>query len=81
MVRQEIKIGLYNGIKISNEMEYSLLQFVDDTIMIWGGSIATLWALKALFRGFEMVSGLKINMTKNKLFGIGMAAYDLEVSS
>ncbi|XP_058783484.1 uncharacterized protein LOC131658170 [Vicia villosa] len=81
MVRQVIHGGLYNGFKISNKVEYSLLQFAYDTILIEDGSSTNMWALKALVRGFEMVSGLRINMSKSKLNGIGMSSYDLEASS
>lgn len=49
--------------------------------MIGDGSMSNLWDLKALFRGFEMISGLKINMGKSKLYGIGLEAYVLDVSS
>lgn len=31
-----------------------------------------LWTLKALFRGFEMVSGLKVNFCKSCLMGINV---------
>lgn len=34
MVRQAIHGDMYNGLKISNRVEYSLLQFADDTILI-----------------------------------------------
>ncbi|XP_058726932.1 uncharacterized protein LOC131598334 [Vicia villosa] len=81
LVRREVNRGSYNGFRISEEVEYTLLHFADDTLMIGDGSLDNLWALKAIFRGFEMVSGLKINFSKSKLYGIGMREYDLEASS
>ncbi|XP_058788489.1 uncharacterized protein LOC131662655 [Vicia villosa] len=55
LVREASSRGWYKGFRISNEVEYSLLQFADDTIMIGDGSTSNLWTLKAIFRGFEMV--------------------------
>jgi len=34
--------------------------------------VENLWALKALLRGFEMVSGLKINFFKSSLIGVNV---------
>jgi hypothetical protein len=39
----------------------SLLQYADDTLCIGEASVENLWALKAVLRGFEMASGLKVN--------------------
>lgn len=80
MVKQAVAGGLYEGFNISNNVEYSLLHLADDTLMIGDGSMSNLWALKALFRGFEMMPRLKIYLGKSKLYGIGMESYDLEAS-
>lgn len=56
------------------------LQFVDDTILFSDGSWSNLWTIKALMRGFEMVSGLSINFHKSKLYGVGNSTACLEAS-
>lgn len=40
-----------------------------------------MWAMKALLRGFEMVSGLRINLNKIKIYGIFISSYFMEVTS
>lgn len=48
MVRQTIYGGLYNKFKLTNIVEYNLLQFADDTILFGDGSWSNQWVLKAL---------------------------------
>lgn len=40
-----------------------------------------LWAMKATFRGFDMAYGLRINMWKSKLYGIGTDNHFLQEAS
>ncbi|MCI13369.1 LINE-1 reverse transcriptase like, partial [Trifolium medium] len=42
-------------------MPISILQYADDTLCIGETSVENLRALKAVLRGFEMASGLKVN--------------------
>jgi len=54
--------NLFKGFKIKNdEIGVSHLQYADDTLCIREPSVGNLWTLKALLRGFEMASGLKVN--------------------
>lgn len=46
-------------------MVISHIQYANDTICIGKATIENLWTLKALLRGFEMVSGLKVNFFKS----------------
>ena len=59
----------------------SHLQYADDTLCIGEASIENLWTLKALLRGFEMVSGLKVNFHKSCLMGVNISANYLEMAS
>jgi hypothetical protein len=36
------------------------------------GCWENIWTIQSLLRGFELVSGLKINFVKSKLFGINV---------
>lgn len=47
-------------------------QFADDTILVGEGSWQNLWTIEPILRGFEMVSGLRINLCKSKTYGIGV---------
>lgn len=54
MTRKSVSNGFYNSFQLSNEVEYNLLQFADDTILFGDGSWKNIWTIKALMRGFEM---------------------------
>ena len=47
----------------------NILQYADDTIFVGDSSWDNVIVLKAMLRGFEMVSGLKINFAKSH-FGV-----------
>jgi hypothetical protein len=59
----------------------SHLQYADDTLCIGEASIENLWTLKALLRGFEMVSGLKVNFHKSCLMGVNVSTGFLGMAS
>lgn len=61
VVRRDVSLDMLKGFKVNDEVSYSLLQFVDDTVLVCDGSWSNLWALKSILRGFEMASDLKIN--------------------
>ncbi|PNX90003.1 ribonuclease H, partial [Trifolium pratense] len=72
MIRKAVDIGKFKGFKINVNLQFSLLQFADDTIIMGEDSWENFWTIKSLLRGFELVSGLKINFVKSKLFGINI---------
>ncbi|XP_058751349.1 uncharacterized protein LOC131624425 [Vicia villosa] len=71
MVRQASLEDFYKGFQLTSDVEYNLLQFADDTILFGEGTWENLCSLKVLFRGFELVSGLRINLAKTKLYAVG----------
>ncbi|MCI12496.1 LINE-1 reverse transcriptase like [Trifolium medium] len=62
-------------------MPVSILQYADDTLCIGEASVENLWALKAVLRGFEMVSGLKVNFWKSYVMGINVSEEFLSLAS
>jgi len=65
LVRQAIKINLLLGVKIgSKEVDVSFLQYADDTFFFCEDSWSNVVSMKAILRGFEIASGLKINFHK-----------------
>ncbi|CAI8616877.1 unnamed protein product [Vicia faba] len=72
LLSKAITCGLYKGFRLSNSVEFHMLQFADDTIIIGEGSWSNLWSIKAVLRGFELVSGLNINFSKSCLVGINL---------
>jgi hypothetical protein len=50
-----------------DELPVSILQYADNTLCVGEATVDNLWTLKAILRGFEMVSGLKVNFLKRGL--------------
>jgi hypothetical protein len=66
-------LGLFKGFSITNGgPSISHLQYADDTICIGEASVTNLWSLKAILRGFERASGLRVNFWKSSLMGINV---------
>jgi len=73
LVRQAVKANLLSGLRIGRkEVEISILQFADDTLFFCKDSFSNVVTLKAILRGFEIASGLKINFQKSKIAGINV---------
>ncbi|XP_058774301.1 F-box/kelch-repeat protein At3g23880-like [Vicia villosa] len=72
MIRKAINNGDFHAFKANEEEEISLLQFADDTLIIGEGDTSNLWSIKAMLRGFEVMSGLRINFNKSNIYGINV---------
>lgn len=72
MVKKIVQIGSFERFKVFNNQQYSLLQFVDDTILIGKGNWENLWSIKTIFRSFELVSVLRVNFSKSNLIGFNL---------
>ena len=44
----------------------NILQYADDIVFVGEATWDNVWVLKAMLRGYEMVSGLKINYAKSQ---------------
>ncbi|XP_058783223.1 uncharacterized protein LOC131657889 [Vicia villosa] len=72
LVRKSSEIGEFKGIYINGVCVVDILQFADDTLVMGECSWRQVWAIKAILRAFELVSGLGINYHKSKLIGINV---------
>ncbi|MCI30788.1 LINE-1 reverse transcriptase like, partial [Trifolium medium] len=81
MVKRAVEIGKFRGYMIKEGTQFPILQFADDTMLIGDGSWENLRTIKAILRGFELVSGLKINFVKSKLIGIHVEETMLEAGA
>jgi hypothetical protein len=62
LMKRAVGLNRFRGFQIRNNGSIvSHLQYADDTLCIGEPTLENLWALKAILRGFEMVSGLKVN--------------------
>jgi len=60
------------------KVEMSLLQYADDTLFLCENSFTNVVTLKAILRGFEVASGLKINFHKSKLIDFNVLSSDMD---
>jgi hypothetical protein len=75
VMRRAVDLGIFKGFSFGRgEVVISHLQYADDTLCIGEASISNLWALKAILRGFEMASGLKVNFFKSGLLGVNVSS-------
>jgi hypothetical protein len=76
-----VNLNLFRGFLVGNSpVVISHLQYADDTLCIGEASVENLWSLKAMLRGFEMASGLKVNFWKSALLGINVSPEFLEAA-
>nr|GEV01459.1 putative RNA-directed DNA polymerase, eukaryota, reverse transcriptase zinc-binding domain protein [Tanacetum cinerariifolium] len=65
--------NLFEGIKVGSlEVEISHLQFADDAFIMGKWSIKNANNLCRILRCFNLASGLKVNFSKSKFFGVGV---------
>jgi len=76
LVRQALRMNVLRGLKVGrNNVECCLLQFADDTLFMCEDSFDSIFAIKAILRCYEIVSGLKVNFHKSKLSGINVDGF------
>jgi hypothetical protein len=78
MMRRAVEIGKFKGFVVDDNIQFQLLQFADDTILMGKGVWDNLWTIKILLRSLALVSGLKINFVMSKLYGLNVDQRFLE---
>jgi hypothetical protein len=74
VMRKAVEVNLFKGFTIGrSSVVISHLQYADDTLCIGEASVSNLWSLKAILRGFELASGLRVNFWKSGLIGINVS--------
>ncbi|GAU42670.1 hypothetical protein TSUD_106440 [Trifolium subterraneum] len=81
LMRKAVELGKFKEYRINNNIQFQILQFAVDTILMGEGIWDNIWIIKTLLRSFELVSGLKINFVKSKLYGLNVDSRLLEVGS
>ena len=81
LMSNAVNRNLFKGFELNRGgMVVSHLQYADDTLCIGEPTVDNLWMLKAILRGFEMASGLKVNFHKSSLIGINVDREFMEVA-
>ncbi|MCI04104.1 LINE-1 reverse transcriptase like, partial [Trifolium medium] len=82
LMRKAVERGRFKPFYVGRGgMPISILQYADDTLCIGEATVENLWALKAVLRGFEMASGLKVNFWKSCLVGVNVSNDFLHMAS
>jgi hypothetical protein len=82
LMRSAVAINKFRPFLVGGGMTpVSLLQYADDTLFIGEATIENLWVLKAIHRGFEMASGLKVNFSKSCILGVNLSQEFLGMAS
>ncbi|KAL4278435.1 hypothetical protein GQ457_03G038090 [Hibiscus cannabinus] len=73
LIRSANKMSLFNGVRLGPSVpEITHLQFADDLIIFCGASETQIKNVVRLLKGFEIASGLKLNLLKSKLIGVNV---------
>jgi len=73
LMRNTVRLNLFEGFLFKRDgLVISHLQYEDDTIFFGRAAVGNLWTLKSLLQGFQMASGLKVNVLKSGLIGINV---------
>ena len=68
MMRTALYKGLYSSYLVGKQkVPVNILQYADDTVFVGEASWDNVLVMKAMLRGFEMASGLKINFSKSSV--------------
>src|SRR4051812_11583659 len=58
LIRKSIEVGEFQSFNNKGACKVDILQFADDTLIVGNGNWKHVWALRAVLRAFEAVSGL-----------------------
>ena len=81
LARNAVDLGEFKEFKVAENVNFHILQFADDTILVGEGTWENLWSIKSILRGFELVSGLRVNFFKSKLYGINLEERFMQAAS
>ncbi|GKV12521.1 hypothetical protein SLEP1_g23652 [Rubroshorea leprosula] len=74
LVQKAMAEGMVHGIVIGKKgMTVSLLQFVDDTIIMGRADAENIRMVKDVLRWFELMFGLRINFKKSSIYGYNVS--------
>ncbi|MCH79323.1 LINE-1 reverse transcriptase like [Trifolium medium] len=82
LMRKAVEIERFKPFYVGRDgLPVSILQYADDALCIGEASVENLWTLKAVLRGFELASGLKVNFWKSNIIGVNVSNDFLEMAA
>ena len=80
LVRKAVRLKKLEGVTVGvNQIEVSLLQFADDTLVVCQDTIQNVFTVKTILKCFELAAGLRVNFHKTKIGAIGVQAQQILV--
>ncbi|GLT45583.1 hypothetical protein SLA2020_194060 [Shorea laevis] len=74
LVKRVENEGLLHGVEIGKRgLTVSLLQFADDTVILGKADSENILMVKTILRWFELMSRLRINFNKSKVYGFNVS--------
>ncbi|GJY97028.1 RNA-directed DNA polymerase, eukaryota [Tanacetum coccineum] len=73
-VSRAVEAGIFSGIKVDPSLTISHLLYADDAVFIGEWSDGNLRSIMHMLHCFSLSSGLKINLKKSQLLGVGVAS-------
>lgn len=68
LIEKAKEIGLIKGIRIGSILNFTHLQFADDTVLFLEDAWSSIKGIKIVLTIFEILSGLKVNYQKSFLY-------------
>ncbi|XP_058746837.1 uncharacterized mitochondrial protein AtMg01250-like [Vicia villosa] len=81
LVKKPVEVGDFKPFKFGEEDYVDILQFADDTVILGEPTCDNLWSMKAILRGFELISGLKINFSKSNVIGVHISDWMMHTAT
>ncbi|XP_022019516.1 uncharacterized protein LOC110919556 [Helianthus annuus] len=79
MINKAVSLKILKGVKLPNGgFDISHLLYADDALMMGSWSLENVRTVTRLLRVFNVCSGLKINLLKSNLFGLGVSNAEVE---
>ncbi|XP_058768559.1 uncharacterized protein LOC131642300 [Vicia villosa] len=75
LVKKSVEVGNFKPFMYGENDSMDILQFADDTIILGEASCDNIWNMKVILRGFELVSGLRINFSKSNIIGVNVGEW------
>jgi len=78
VVMQAKRNSMLHGLNVGhNKIKINILQFADNTLLLYKPLLENIFVIKSMLRCFELTSGLKVNFLKTKLVGMRVHHYQL----
>ncbi|CAK8575105.1 unnamed protein product [Lathyrus sativus] len=81
MISKASERGNFEGFRDKEGLLVEIIQFSNDTLIIGEGGWKNLWNIKAILRGFKLVSGLSVSFLKSRIIGIHLSKHFLDVAT